>query len=54
MENSNYKKKNIEKKYSNTRYDCFLNYIPEPIGKIVGVFKVFLTQTHLSKSCMGE
>ena len=31
MENSNYKNKNVEKKYSNTCYDWLIYYIPEPI-----------------------
>ena len=39
MENSNYKNKNIEKKYSNTWYNLFMNYISEPIRKIIGGFK---------------
>ena len=39
MENSNYKNKNIEKKYSNTCHDWLTNYIPGPIRKNVGGFK---------------
>ena len=39
MENSNYKLKNIEKKYSNTWHDWLINYIPEPLTKIVSGFK---------------
>ena len=39
MENANYKNKNIEKKYSNTLYDWLINYIPNPIRKVVGGFK---------------
>ena len=34
MENSNYKNKNIEKKYSDTWYDWLINYFPEPIKKL--------------------
>ena len=36
MENSNYKTKSIEKKYANSWYVWLINYIPEPIKKIVG------------------
>ena len=39
MENSDQKNKYIEKKYSNTQYDWLINYIPEPITKVVGGFK---------------
>ena len=39
MENSNYKNKNIEEKYSNISYNLIINYISEPITKIVGGFK---------------
>ena len=39
MEHTNYKNKDIEKKYSNTWYDWLINYIPEPIRKVVGGFK---------------
>ena len=39
MESSNYKNKNIEKKYSSTWYDWLVNYIPEPIRKILGDLK---------------
>ena len=35
--NINFKNKNIEKKY--TWYDWLINYIPEPIKKIVDGFK---------------
>ena len=40
MENLNYKNENIERK-KNTRSDWLINYIPEPIRKIVGAFKHF-------------
>ena len=39
MKNSNYKNKNIEKKYSYTWYDWLINYNPEHIRKITGGFK---------------
>ena len=39
MENSNCKNKNIETKYLSTWYDWSVNYIPEPIKKILGSFK---------------
>ena len=42
MENSNYKSKNIEKKYSDTWYDLLINYISESIRKIVDGFKDML------------
>ena len=35
MENSNYKNKDIEKKYSNTWFDLLVNYISEPISRLV-------------------
>ena len=38
MENSNYKNKNIKEKYLNTEYDWLINYISEPIRKIVRGF----------------
>ena len=38
----------------NTWYDWLIIYIPEPIRKSAGGFKVFLTQTHLKKLCMLE
>ena len=38
----------------NTWYDWSIIYIPEPIRKSAGGFKVFLTQTHLKKLCMLE
>ena len=38
MENSNYKNKIIERKYSNTWYDWLINYIPDPIRKIIDNF----------------
>ena len=40
MGNSNYKNKKNEKKYLNTWYDWSINYIPEPIRKIVGILKI--------------
>ena len=36
MENSNYKNKNIEKKYSKVWYDWLINYFPEPIKNVSG------------------
>ena len=39
METSNYKNKNIEKKYSNAWHDWLINYIPKPIRKVAGGFK---------------
>ena len=39
MENSSYKNKNIEKKYSNNWYDWLTKCIPEPLRKSVGDFK---------------
>ena len=39
MKNSNYKNKNIEKKYSCTWYDWLINYNPEHIIKITGGFR---------------
>ena len=35
----NYKSKMLRKKYSNTWYDWLINYIPDPIRKIVGGFR---------------
>ena len=52
MENSNYKNKNIKEKYLNTEYDWLINYIPEPIRKIVRGFKdkiVSLFKTNIPK-----
>ena len=34
MENSSYKNKNIEKKYSNIWYHWLINHIPESITKV--------------------
>ena len=39
MENSNYKNKNVEKKYSKTLYNWLINYIPGPLRKTAGGFK---------------
>ena len=39
MEISNCKNKNIETKYLSTWYDWSINYILEPIKKILGSFK---------------
>ena len=39
MKNSNYKNKNVERKYSNTWHDCLINRIPEHKSKVVGGFK---------------
>ena len=52
MENSNYKTKILRHLiYLNTSYDLLINYIPEPIRKIIAGFKnkdiSFLRQTHL-------
>ena len=52
--NINFKNKNIEKKY--TWYDWLINYIPEPIKKIVGGFKdkvVNLFNTNTSKQTVS-
>ena len=52
MEDLNYKSKNIEKKYLNHWYDWLINFIPEPVIKIVGGFKdkiVSLFNTNTSK-----
>ena len=38
----------------NTWHDWLIIYIPEPIRESANGFKVFLTQTHLKKSCMLE
>ena len=58
MENSNYKNKNIEKKYSYTWYDWLINYIPESIRLIAVGFKdksvsLFNTNTRKEK-VLGE
>ena len=42
MEDLNYENKKLEKKYLNTWYDWLINYIPEPIRKIAGDFKIKL------------
>ena len=39
MKSSNYKNKNLETKYLNTWYDWLINYILDPIGKIIVGFK---------------
>ena len=55
MENSNYKKENIKTKYLNTWYDWLINYILEPIRKIVGGFKdkvVSLSKTNTFKQTL--
>ena len=62
MEKSNYKNENIEIKQLNTWYDWLINYILEPMRKIVGDFKDKVVsnfkKTHLkimvNKSCMRE
>ena len=36
------KTKSLKKKYLNTWYDLLINYIPEPIRKIAGDFKIKL------------
>ena len=49
------KTKNIEKKYSSTWYDWLVKYIPEPIRKISGGFKVkvvILFNTNTPKQTM--
>ena len=38
----------------NTWHDWLIIYILEPIRESANGFKVFLTQTHLKKSCMLE
>ena len=57
MENLNYKNKNIEKKYLNTWYDWLIDYITEPIRKIIGGFKdkvVSLFNTNTPKQTAYE
>ena len=39
MEQSSYKNKTIEKKYSNFWNDWLVNYIPKPVRKFVGGLK---------------
>ena len=39
MKSSNYKNKNLETKYLNTWYDWLINYILDPIRKIIVGFK---------------
>ena len=57
MKNSNYKNKNIEKKYSCTWYDWLINYNPEHIIKITGGFKdkiVRLLHTNTPKNLVQD
>ena len=62
MENLNYKNEKIETKRKNIWYNWLINYIPEPIRKIVGGFKdkvvsLFLRQTQkimVNKPCTGK
>ena len=42
MENSNYKSKNIEEKYSNSWYDWLNDYSSEPIGNCRWISKIKL------------
>ena len=57
MVNSNHVKKNIEKKKWNILRNWLINYIPEPIRKIVACFKnrvVSLFNTNTPKQCMYD
>ena len=57
MKISNQKIKNIEIKYLNTWYNWLINYIPEPIRKVVVDFKdkaVSIFNTNTPKQTMYE